>query len=551
MKKLLSAVLIAICALYSCPVAAEDGDTIRIIYSGESAEIIIPQTVDQNYLMAFADGAHVLVYSNTLTEEYVYLLSGSTTNGSLTILGSYKLTLGLAGVSITNPTGAAIDIECGKRIAVVLNEGTTNTFVDGANGEQKAAMYFTGHPEFEGSGILNVTGNTKHAIAAKEYLQFKKTTGTVNILSAVGDGIHCGKGKENNDNCFFQINGGIINIDNVGGDCIDSDDYGVMYIKGGIINGNVTAADGDGLKCDSILYMTGGELNLNVTGTEATGIKAYYEARLMGGTINIHVSGDGAKGIKGKQSSTSLTVLNGGYITLGGTTCNFYLNSNDIKDGEGVITTNTRAISADNNIVRTAGDITIYAYGDIESAYNTDATETNGGGTVTIYRAPWNFYYADYQNDMTSFLQLKVDNVTVTDLTDYAIGAFIGDECVGVAIDDYLRIYSNDLSGAVTFKVYDYANQRQYLPTASKNVAFSVNGITGTPSDPVILSFASWKLGDVNKDGQVTAADATALSSIILGRDSSNYDLDAANTDGISGVTIADLTALVNIILNQ
>ena len=152
---------------------------------------------------------------------------------------------------------------------------------------------------------------------------------------------------------------------------------------------------------------------------------------------------------------------------------------------------------------------------------------------------------------MTSFLQLKVDNVTVTDLTDYAIGAFIGNECVGVAIDDYLRIYSNDLSGAVTFKIYDYTNQRQYLPTASKNVAFSVNGITGTPSDPVILSFASWKLGDVNKDGQVTAADATALSSIILGRDSSNYDLDAANTDGVSGVTIADLTALVNIILNQ
>lgn len=551
MKKLLSAVLIAICTLYSRPVAADNGDTIRVVYSDESATITIPQTVDENYIFAMNDGAHVQIFSNTNTEEYVYLLSGSTNNGSLTIFGSYKLTLGLAGVSITNPTGAAVDIECGKRIAVVLDEGTTNTFVDGENGVQKAAMYFTGHPEFEGSGILNVTGNTKHAISAKEYLQFKKTTGTVNILSAVSDGIHCGKGKENNDNCFFQINGGIINIDNVGGDCIDSDDYGVMYIKGGIINGNVTADDGDGLKCDSILYMTGGELNLNVTGAEATGIKAYYEARLMGGTINIHVSGDGAKAVKGKQSSTSLTVQNGGYITLGGTTCNFYLNSNDIKDGEGVITTNTRAISADNDIVRTAGDITIYAYGDIESAYNTDGTETDGGGTVSIYRAPWNFYYADYQNDMTSFLQLKVDNVAVTDLTGYAIGAFIGDECVGVAIDDYLRIYSNGTSGTVSFKVYDYANQRQYLPTASKDVTFSVNGITGTPSDPVILSFVSWILGDVNKDGQVTTADATALSSIILGRDSSGYDLEAANTDGNTGITIADLTALVNLILNQ
>ena len=71
------------------------------------------------------------------------------------------------------------------------------------------------------------------------------------------------------------------------------------------------------------------------------------------------------------------------------------------------------------------------------------------------------------------------------------------------------------------------------------------------PNDPVILSFNTWKLGDVNKDGMVNNADATALSSIILGRDSSNYDLEAANTDGNVGFTIADLTALVNIILNQ
>ena len=91
----------------------------------------------------------------------------------------------------------------------------------------------------------------------------------------------------------------------------------------------------------------------------------------------------------------------------------------------------------------------------------------------------------------------------------------------------------------------------------------ALDGSLNTQGDYSVWTFADGELpqltafiqpsllGDVNGDGQVTAADATALSSIILGRDSSNYNLDAANTDGVSGITIADLTALVNIFLNQ
>ena len=59
-------------------------------------------------------------------------------------------------------------------------------------------------------------------------------------------------------------------------------------------------------------------------------------------------------------------------------------------------------------------------------------------------------------------------------------------------------------------------------------------------------------LGDVNKDEDITIADVTALVNIILGKDSTNqYDHVAAdvNTDG--DITIADVTALVNIILGK
>ena len=60
--------------------------------------------------------------------------------------------------------------------------------------------------------------------------------------------------------------------------------------------------------------------------------------------------------------------------------------------------------------------------------------------------------------------------------------------------------------------------------------------------------------GDVNGDGSVTIADVTALVNIILGKDDTKpylYDHGAADVNGDEGITIADVTALVNIILGK
>ncbi|MBR0433857.1 MAG: M60 family metallopeptidase [Bacteroidaceae bacterium] len=56
-------------------------------------------------------------------------------------------------------------------------------------------------------------------------------------------------------------------------------------------------------------------------------------------------------------------------------------------------------------------------------------------------------------------------------------------------------------------------------------------------------------LGDVNADGSVTIADVTALVNIILG--SSMDTVGVADVNGDGAVTIADVTALVNIILGK
>ena len=57
--------------------------------------------------------------------------------------------------------------------------------------------------------------------------------------------------------------------------------------------------------------------------------------------------------------------------------------------------------------------------------------------------------------------------------------------------------------------------------------------------------------GDVNGDGEITIADVTALVNILLGKDASGYDHDAADVNSDGGRTIADVTALVNILLGK
>ena len=80
------------------------------------------------------------------------------------------------------------------------------------------------------------------------------------------------------------------------------------------------------------------------------------------------------------------------------------------------------------------------------------------------------------------------------------------------------------------------------------------NGTPATYSDYCTTVPLATKPGDVNKDGNITIADVTALVDIILGKDSTEpyqFDHEAANVNGDESVTIADVTKLVDIILGK
>lgn len=528
---------------------------IDIVFSGAQATVTIPSGVSD--VTSSVSGANVTITSTTTTREYTYRVSGSSDDGQLIINGNYKLTLILAGIRLTNAHGgAAIDVGCGKRIAVQLAPGTDNTLADAATGTQKAALYFKGHPEFEGSGALHVTGRLKHAICAKEYLQLKSSTGLIHILGAVADGIHCGKGKPDTEHNYFQMDGGTVNIANVGSDGIDSDDYGVICINGGALSVSVPDR-GAGLKADSLLTINSGLVNIEVTGCDADALRADYAIRIKGGDIGIHVSGDGSKALKSKcQTDATATVRDGGDITISGGRMRIEVLGDTYTSPTGD-TSDCVAVAADKTLTQTDGAVDILAMGQEAIPVKVEGEQNQLGGEWHITQLPWKIRTRDYAYDMTVYGVVALNGRLLNDYSDKAVGAFIGDECVGYGIfegTDYgtLRIRSDvSSSRQVTFKCYDYATGKETVLYTDTQVVFADQSVVGTPGYPIVLYSGQFLRGDVNADGIVDISDVLCTVSHILGQPVPVFICQAADMQEDGTIDISDVLSIVDVILGR
>lgn len=250
--------------------------TVYVTFAGETATVDLGHAPD---VVATTDGAHVSIVSTNTKSELEFVLQGESSQGSLTYTGSLKCKFYLNGLNLTSDRGAAIDIQCGKRVDLILVSGTDNYLTDAAGGTQKAALYCKGHLEVEGSGSLTVKGNTKHAIASKEYMQLKKSTGSITVTGAVSDAMHVGQ--------YFLMSGGSLNLTGQGGDGLqvevvtlsddvtpdpDKADNGQMYIKGGTITIEAAADDVKGIKVPGNLTVSGGTFQLLASGNGSKGI---------------------------------------------------------------------------------------------------------------------------------------------------------------------------------------------------------------------------------------------------------------------------------------
>ena len=407
---------------------------VSVEYDGTSATVFVAGNVAQ-YVTPTVSGAHVTIaQSNTDAvdgDEITYQLSGTTTDGSLTLSGSYKCTVSLAGVTLTNPSGAAINITNSKRIQISAKKNTTNTLTDGAGGSQKACIYSKGQIQLQGNGTLNVAGLTKHAIKSASYISIKNLT--LNITSAVGDGISCEE--------YFLMKGGTVTISGVGDDGIQCDlggdsstgettdhedeDSGNVYIEDGTLTVTVTADAAKGVKCEGDMRISGGDITVKTSGGgvwDSSKLKTKASACLgsdgamtiSGGTLSLTSTGAGGKGLNVdgalymKGGTTTISTSGNAVVASSTGTLSVVTSSQQLDKYESDYKSSPKGIKADGaitisddaviyvtttgaggegiesktSITITGGQTTVNASDDgINASYN---TSTGGSGDLTI-----------------------------------------------------------------------------------------------------------------------------------------------------------------------
>lgn len=321
-KKILSLMMLAA----AMAVHAIDNNTVEIVFSGTTATVTIADNISSYVTCSSGTSSHVvLVQASTFAGvdattdnedgEIIYSLSGTSTDGEFYLEGSYKCTVELNGLTLTNPSGPAINIQNGKRVALSAQKGTTSTLTDGANENYNGCYHCKGHTKLKGKGTLNVVGNSKHAIYSKEYIEVKNLT--LNITGAVKDAIHCKQ--------YFLMESGTVNITAAGDDAIqvelketntgetvdhEDEDTGNFYMEGGTLT--ISGYTGKVVKADGTISFIGGTQNFDTTDIEQNAASTGIAQTLSNATTSVTEYYD-MQGRKSDGTKPGLYIVRQGY----------------------------------------------------------------------------------------------------------------------------------------------------------------------------------------------------------------------------------------------
>lgn len=241
------------------------------------------------------DGVTVSDGVITITNAGNYKLTG-TYEGQIKVeaADSDMVRLILNNATITNSTGAAINVVEADEVVIYTASGTANTVSDGssysdtASGSPDAAIYSKSDLTLAGEGTLKVEGKYEEGIHTTDGLVI--ASGTLEVTAA-NTGI---KGKD-----YVDILDGTITVtatkDGIKATNDTDGNRGWVRLSGGTVN--ISAGD-DGFKAERVLEISGGTLNI----TQANeGIEAQY-INILDGTVNVTSSDDG---INASYSTTS------------------------------------------------------------------------------------------------------------------------------------------------------------------------------------------------------------------------------------------------------
>lgn len=346
-------------------------------------------------ITATIDGGHIVI--NSTRGKVAYRVTGTCSNGSLKIYSTKKFQLIAQNFNITNPTGPAINIQCGKTIYFTLWKGTTNTLCDGAvynaptiaadgtEEDQKGTLFSEGQVIFNGEGTLNVTSLGGHGICSDDYIRIR--SGNINIINAAKDGFRT-KEKFVVGRTATAAPTISINATNNGIDCSEGTltiEAGKLDIKSGSEAIKVEyeeAVPDPAVVPDAIIK--GGYIKIATTGEKSSAIKVTRNYTQSGGIIQATVDGNGSKII----NCDGAVAFSDGKVTG-------FANGTVATD-----TTSAGGIKCNGNLEITGGTIAFECNGKGSKGINCDGDVNVAGGDVTLIATGEN--YTDIADDKKS-----------------------------------------------------------------------------------------------------------------------------------------------------
>ena len=311
----------------------------------------------------------------TITGAGTYVVTGALDDGQVVVAADdAEVRLVLAGTSITNADGPAIDIQDVGSAVLVLAEGTTNTLADGSTyadtGEDAAtaALYSSDTLTITGTGSLDVTGSYKDGVSSKNGLVI--TGGPTITVNAVDDGV---RGKD-----YLLVSSGRLTV-TAGGDGLKSsedDDETKGFVALGAATVTVASGD-DGISATTDVTVDGTTLSITAGGGQASATVS-EEGPGAGGPDQDRAAEDDTTsspkgintGVAYAQDSGSVTIdaadegLQGAFVNVNG-------GSLDIASG-------------DDGVNASNGDSTIEGYENADSESDDGSAITISGGRVQI-----------------------------------------------------------------------------------------------------------------------------------------------------------------------
>ena len=328
------------------PISNEDDDianteftqTVYVTYSqAENASVI---GTSDDFSVTVNGNDVTLVYTGE--DNVMYELSGNTNDGFFKLYSTKKQGITLSNVSITNPNGAAINVQGtvaepskGKRTFVVINGDNAlcdgETYSDTPTGEdEKAAFFSEGQLIFSGDGTLTVSAFGKSGIVSDDYI---------------------------------TIQSGAINVSVTANAYYDSEDAEYKSPAG--------------VKANDYVMMNDGNLNISSSGTGSKGISCDGNGYFRSGSVSVTVSGSnyGSSGGWGGSSTDSKSAKG---MKFDG---NLFFSGSQVY----VNCQNHEGIEAKGTLTISAGEI--YSFSNADDAINSGGDLTISGGYVYAHSA--------------------------------------------------------------------------------------------------------------------------------------------------------------------